>query len=146
MADPTLIDGRGVAGGAAQPVVVMNQSPPGNGATAANQVRSATPYYNAALLATKQAVKASAGSLAAYHIYNPNASDMFVQMWDLAAANVTVGTTAPTWVLWVPAGGALDAALPEPITFATALTIAATTTASGNTAPGTGLMVNLFYN
>lgn len=33
MADPTLIDGRGVAGGAAQAVVIMNQTLPGSSST-----------------------------------------------------------------------------------------------------------------
>lgn len=103
-------------------------------------------YFNAALLATKQAVKASAGSLSAYHIQNPNTSDAWVQFFDLASAGVTVGTTVPTLSLWVPAGGALDTSLVEPATFATAITIAATTTATGSTAPSTGLVTNLLYN
>jgi len=105
----------------------------------------ATPYYNAALLATKQAASAAPCGLYGYHIYNPNTTDVFVQMWDLASASVTVGSTAPTLCLWVAAGGALDALFAKPIAFAVALTVAATTTAAGSTAPSTGLMTNLFY-
>lgn len=106
----------------------------------------ALPYFNAALLATKAAARTVPGRLAVYHIYNPNTVDIFVQFFDLALADVTVGSTTPTWVFWVPAGGALDTPLAEPIVYAVALTIAATTTATGSTAPGTGLMTNLFYN
>lgn len=107
---------------------------------------SALTYFNAALLATKQAVKASAGSLSAYHIQNPNTVDAWVQFYDAALAGVTVGGTTPTLALWVPAGGALDTSLVESALFAAAITIAATTTATGSTAPSTGLVTNLLYN
>lgn len=106
----------------------------------------ATIYYNSALLATKQAVNASAGNMYGYHIYNPNSAVMYVQIWNIASASVTVGTTAPTMVLAVPPLGWVDATgMATPIDFKTALTIAATTTASGSSAPGTGLVTNIWY-
>lgn len=113
----------------------------------ATQVAGTTPYFNSALSSTKQAVKASAARLYGYHIQNPNISvDAYVQFFDLASASVTVGTTVPTFTLWVPAGGGVDVYTgTAPINFLTAITIAATTTSTGSTAPATGLLTNLFY-
>lgn len=106
----------------------------------------ALPYFNSALLATKVAVKATSGDLYGYHIQNPNTSDAWVQFFDLASGSVTVGSTTPTLSLWVPAGGALDAVFAKPVNFATAVVVASTTTATGSTAPSTGLVVNLLYS
>lgn len=104
------------------------------------------PYFNAALLATKQAVKTSPGRLYGLHIQNPNAADAWVQFFDVASAGVTVGTTTPNWSVWVPAlSGLDDLDFAVAIEFNTALTIAATTTATGAVAPGIGLVTNLFY-
>ncbi len=105
----------------------------------------ASIYNNNALSSTKQAVNASAGNLYGYHIYNPNASVVYVQVWNVASASVTVGTTAPTMVLVIPALGWADAPPSLPIDFKTALTIAATTTATGSTAPGTAIICNIWY-
>lgn len=106
----------------------------------------AKPYFNGALLATKQSVKTSSGRLYGWHIQNPNAADAWVQFYDLASAIVTVGTTAPSWSLWVPAlAGLDDPSLSYPVEFSTALVIAATTTSAGATPPGTGLVIDLFY-
>lgn len=106
----------------------------------------ARPYFNAALVATKQAVKATGGRLFGWHIVNPNSADAWVQFFDLASASVTVGTTTPSWSLWVPGlSGLDDPDLSVPIEFNTALVIAATTTATGASAPSVGLVTNLFY-
>lgn len=103
-------------------------------------------YLNTALLATKQAANASAGSLYGYHIYNPNSVVIYVQFFNLASASVTVGTTTPNMVIAVPPFGWADApATGPPIGFGTAMTIAATTTATGSGAPSTGLLTNLWY-
>lgn len=104
------------------------------------------PYFNAALLAAKQSVKTSAGRLYGLHIQNPNSADAWVQFFDLASANVTVGTTTPNWSFWVPGlAGIDDLDFAVAIEFNTALVIAATLTATGAGAPATGLVTNLFY-
>lgn len=105
-----------------------------------------TIYKNAALKATKAQVKGSGANLYGYHIYNLDSSVTYLQFFNVLAAGVTVGTTVPDFVLVVPANGWLDLAgfLP-PISFATALTVAATTTYSGLTAQSNGLVVNLLY-
>lgn len=104
-----------------------------------------TIYNNTALSNTKQAVNASAGNLYGYHIYNSNSVVIYVQLFNVASASVTVGTTAPTAVLAIPPLGWADAPPGLPISFATALTIAATTTATGSTAPSTALLCNMWY-
>lgn len=108
-----------------------------------------TPYSNTALSNTKQTVKASSGRLYGYHLYNPNTSSVFVQFFDALAASVTVGTTTPTFVLTIPANAtspaSLDMQLTVPISFTIGIVIAATTTATGSTAPATALNASLFY-
>ncbi len=136
----------GVVGAGVQRMTVASDST-GQMAPAANATATGCAIsYTAALVATKVAVKASAGNLYGYHIYNPNSAVIYVQMFNVASASVTLGTTPPTMVLAVPAGGWADATPSgPPITFNTAITIAATTTASGLTAPTTGLLTNIWY-
>lgn len=94
---------------------------------------------------TAQACKTSKGRLYGYHIQNPNASDAWLQLYDVAAGSVTVGTTTPKLSLIVPANGAIEHIGVIPIAFDTAITYSATTTAAGGTDPTTGLVGNLFY-
>ena len=79
---------------------------------------------------TATAVKASAGSIYKVHLVNPNTSNSYVQLYNVAAGSVVVGTTTPDWTWFVPAGGAFDDTLIVPMYGSTALTVAATTTAS----------------
>lgn len=102
-------------------------------------------YSNTALSSTKQAVKTSKARLYGWNISNPNGSDVFVQFFDLASGSVTVGTTTPTFAVWIPPSGGIDGNWTFGIEFETAVTIAATTTATGSTAPGSALNCNLFY-
>ena len=106
---------------------------------------AASPFYRSALTAT--AVLASPGitNLTGYNIANPNGATVFVQLFDAAsAAAVTLGTTAPTLVLSIPASGVLDGTQASPVTFANGLVVAATTTATGSSAPGTALSAAFF--
>lgn len=102
---------------------------------------------NALLTNAAVAVKTSAGSLYGVNFRNQNASDVFVQLFDLAVAGVTLGTTPPKLAFWVPAGGSWEEKFTGEgkIAFATAITIAATTTATGNTAPSSGILANIIY-
>lgn len=85
-----------------------------------------------ALQATATAVKTSAGSLYGYHIYNPNATVAYLHFYNLSTGSTTVGSSTRIRTLAVPAGGVIDTALIIPIAFSTAITVAATTTASDN--------------
>jgi len=101
-------------------------------------------YFNGAQLAAASTVKASSGTLFGLSIYNPNASVEYLQVFD--AASVTVGTTAPVQSFAILASGQLNMSFNSTgIAFTNSIKIAATTTATGSTAPGTGLVVNAQY-
>lgn len=141
----TVTMGNGASGTGVQRVTIASDST-GQVAPAANATATgATFSYQSALSSTKTAIDASAGNLYGYHIYNPNSVVIYIQCWNLASASVTVGTTAPSFVIVVPAFGWADSSYPVPITFGTALTVAATTTASGSGAPTSGLTANFWY-
>lgn len=98
-----------------------------------------------ALTHDAQVIKASAGLFYGYYIYNPNTAATYVEVYNVAAASVTVGTTNPLLVFCIPASSAANLALPFGITFDTAMSIAATTTGGGNTAPATDLEAMVWY-
>lgn len=98
-----------------------------------------------ALTATAQAVKASAGTLGGWYIYNPNATATYVIIYNTAQGSVTVGTTNPQMVLCIPATSAANVEFGNGINFTTAISVAATTTGGGNTAPSTALEANFYY-
>lgn len=99
----------------------------------------------AAQTTTKQAVKASAGTFGGFYYYNPNASVAYVQVFDVASAGVTLGTTAPDMIFGVPASSGAVVEIGNGVNMATAITLACTTTATGSTAPGTGLDLTVFF-
>jgi hypothetical protein len=94
---------------------------------------------------TAQACKTTGGRLYGYHVQNPNASDAWIQFYNLATTAVTVGSTVPKLSFIVPANGAVEAYMSAPFEFDTAITYAATTTAAGGTDPTVGLVGNFFY-
>jgi hypothetical protein len=94
---------------------------------------------------TKKAVKASSGTFGGYYAYNPNASVAYIQVFDVASASVTLGTTAPDLVFAIPATSAANLEITNGVNMATAMTLACTTTATGSTAPGTGLDLTLLF-
>jgi hypothetical protein len=99
-----------------------------------------------ALTNSAQAIKASAGQLYGWYIYNPNATAQFVQLYNTAAASVTVGTTNPLFMLTIPAMSGANVEFTNGITFSNAgWSAAATSTAGGNGAPGTALDAVFFY-
>jgi len=93
-----------------------------------------------ALTSTAQVIKASAGLLYGYYIYNPNAVASFVQFYNTAAASVTVGTTNPLFMLTIPASSAANLLNDIGITFSNAgWSWAATSSAGGTGAPSVAL-------
>lgn len=110
-------------------------------------------YRNAALLATAVSVKASAGNVYGIKIINPNATKANVKLYNIAAASVTVGTSAVLHTVPVPANDGTNDGVtwitPDGIimAFDTAIAIAAVTELAdnGTTAPGSGLLVEIFY-
>ena len=99
-----------------------------------------------ALTNSAQAIKASAGQVYGYYIYNPNSSAQFVHFYNTAAASVTVGTTNPLFTLTIPATAAANLMGASGIEFTNAgFSISATATAGGNGAPSTALDAVVWY-
>lgn len=97
---------------------------------------------------TAQVCRADSGWIDYIHVINSNVADAYLQLFDVASASVTVGTTTPTLSFLVPAGDGVNAAAFEqhfstPLRFRTAITYACTTTATGSGDPTTGLTVNI---
>ena len=98
-----------------------------------------------ALTNTKISVKASAGLFAGYMLYNPNSSVCYVQVFDVANGSVTLGTTAPTYVVSIPAAAAANIEFSVGIAHTTAIVLASTTTPTGSTAPAVALTGFFLY-
>ena len=103
-----------------------------------------TPYSNTALGATAALVKAGRCSLGGYHLFNTTAAVAYVQFFNAAAAaDVTVGTTTPTFVLGLPASGGATRSLYRPSRFPLGMVIASTTTATGSTGATTVVQLDV---
>lgn len=94
---------------------------------------------------TVQTVKASAGTLGGIVVYNPNATVAYVQIFDVSGT-VTLGTTSPDIIIPVaPTSVAPLSEFARGVNMANAIKLACTTTATGSTAPGTGLDMTVFW-
>jgi hypothetical protein len=123
--------------------VWVSQAPSANGG--ATTMNASSSDGGTALTNTAQAIKASAGTLTGYFIYNPNAAAVFVQFYNTASGGVTVGTTNPLFMLTVPAASAANLWMTGGVQFSTAISWAATSTAGGNGAPTTALDAVAWY-
>jgi len=97
---------------------------------------AAAPKVLSALTNTAVAVKASPGLLVSVDCDNANAALVYLQWYDTTGA-VTVGTTAAKYTTTVPA--TVGARFLPSINFYAGMKVAATTTSTGGTAPGTAL-------
>lgn len=93
--------------------------------------------------ATATAIKASAGQLYGYHLFNTTAAVAYVQIFNVAAASVTLGTTAPTFSIGIPASGGVTVNFDKGIAFGTAISFGCTTTRAGST--GATCDCNFFF-
>lgn len=107
--------------------------------------------FDSSVVATAEAGRTIGGYIKKLHVINPNVTDAYLQLFDLAVADVTLGTTTPKVSFLIPAGsGGASGAYADDfgvdgLHFQTAITYACTTTATGNTAPTTGLILNVVY-
>ena len=106
-------------------------------------------FTKTALTASVVNVKTAPGWLSALVVGNPNAAASYVQLFNSLAANVSLGTTVPYACFYIPANSNLVLAfganvdcLPE---FPVALSIAATTTSTGSSAPSSNLPNTVIY-
>lgn len=139
---------------AQQPITVQNLQAPGpqtkSGSTSTTPASDQgwTPLVYGALtgLSTTD-VKATAGFVGKVHCYNPNTSVAYVQVFNVVHGSVTLGTTVPTdivaiapsttdgWIADYGAGVNLGGS---------GISIAATTTYSGSSAPGSALVCSVW--
>lgn len=100
-------------------------------------------YQNTDLAEVKAGIKASSCVIHSIDIDNPNGAEVFLKLWNVAVGSVTVGTTAVTTVIMVPATTRLVIPLPGGWTFGTALTAACVLNAveSDATDPGASAVV-----
>lgn len=98
----------------------------------------AADLYSAATSSTKAEVTDDPNiDIYSIHYANANAAISYLQVFDLDADDVTVGTTTPSYVLAVPAGQAETFYFGKPILHKNGFTIASATTATGSTnSPG----------
>jgi hypothetical protein len=100
-----------------------------------------------ALTNTAKAIKASAGNMYMLQCGNTNASEIYVQLYNVPFGSVTVGTTVAIYSVPIAATSTGGFAMAMPVTFGgSGLSAAATTTATGFTAPTTALDCNVAYN
>lgn len=99
------------------------------------------------LSTTVTALKSSAQSkLGGWSIYNPNSVVSFIQIFNVATAGaVSLGSTAPTMTMGIPPFGAAISGTDVGIDFSAGLQIAATTTATGSSAPTTNIETTFWW-
>lgn len=104
----------------------------------------ATPVRVNALSTTVLPVKMNAGAgIVALTVYNPSNAVAYLQIFDAEIPNdVTLGTTLPTWVIPVKTIDSVTLSMdPKSAWFRNGIQVAATTTATGSSAPSVALDV-----
>ena len=106
-----------------------------------------TSFLANGLSTTVVTISSSPRVLALVDCYNPNASPVYIQIFNAASGSVTLGTTAPALSVPIGAGNTGGFAMQTSgINFSNALSVAATTTAQGSTAPAAAPVCNFAYN
>lgn len=98
---------------------------------------------------SEEEVKATAGKIYGYFVYNLATTTRYIKFYNATAANVTVGTTTPILTLPIGPSQGANVAFPNGVSFSTALCAAATTGVADNDtgAPGANeVVVNIFYS
>lgn len=100
-------------------------------------------FKAAAQKATAATVKTGHTQLGTIIAYNPDSAVTYLQLFD--STSPTVGTTAPDEVIGVPPLSTV--VVPDDgVNYTNALKLAATTTATGSSAPTTGLDITIRYS
>jgi len=93
------------------------------------------PYQQAALADTPLLVVTGEALLYGWNVINNVAAVSYVQIFNAAAAgDVTLGATAPTYVIGNLASSVTDRGQHRPLYFSLGIVIASTTTSTGSTA------------
>lgn len=108
------------------------------------QSYGATPYTDADADETKVQRTTSGGLLTHVSAWNAGAATAYVQIFrGIAAASVTLGTTAPDYVVPVPAGGGAAIDFRPGLKVGLTYTYAVTGSATGSDAPDAAILLNL---
>lgn len=90
-------------------------------------------YFNDSVAGTKATAKAARAMVHAIKLVNTTAAAAYLQMFDKAAADVTVGTTPADFTIPLAASESLTLPLHLPLEFVLGIVLAGTTTAGGST-------------
>ncbi len=109
-------------------------------------VRPVTPidtHFDSSVVATVETIRGMR-ELHFLACQNPNAIDVFLQLFDFSAGDIVLGTSSPKQSYLIPANGWLDErwSPDAPMLFRQTISYAVTTTVTGSTAPGTGIVLN----
>jgi len=106
--------------------------------------------YSASLTSTKAQVKGAAGQIYGWIIVNNGSALCYIQVFNKLSTNVTVGTTAPDFVIPIPApasgtgGAGVAQSIDLGIAMTTGITVACTTTRTGATSATCDVL--FYYN
>lgn len=101
--------------------------------------------FSASIGATATAVKTTFGKVFGWSFFNSNSSAAYVQFFNATTGSVTLGSTTPVLSVGIPAGASSSPALDIGWGFATAITVAVTTTRTGSTSPSDTVDLNIAY-
>lgn len=129
-------------------VVVSVTSTPGSSHVSVPGLTLSQSSVNTSTVVTN--IKTTPGQLYVADVYNPHSAACYMQIFNATAANVTLGTTAPTLSFGVVNATGRSVSLPHGADFSTAISIAGTTTRAGSTGCGAaagaaGLDMNVMY-
>ena len=117
---------------------------------AGGSIIGSQPYFNDAVAAAVQQIAAQASMIVGMKLVNTTGAVAYLQVFAAPAANVTLGTTVPLFVIRLQANESItlyDGAVPVQVgqygQSGQGLSIAGTTTAGGNT--GAAISVTMFY-
>lgn len=115
---------------------------------ASNVAPSLTRFRNLAANSTAVAIKGSAGVLWSFNIINLATTDIYIKIYNIAAASVNPASDVPVMTLLVPTGGAI---FQEPAcaldSLGTAISVRAVTGSgdTNTTAPSTSPIIEIKY-
>ena len=94
---------------------------------------------------TPRVVSDTQASFVGFLFHNNDASARWVQVFFRSASQVTLGTTPPDFTILIAASGSVAWDFYNPIRQGTGLSLAATTTETGTTAPTAGVTGVIYY-
>lgn len=110
------------------------------------------PFLDTSVTSTAELMVAGPTLLHQIHCDNIDATDGYVQLFDaVIQTDVTLGTTVPTFAIFIPAGnatlrGAVTEVFAEGLSFKLGIVYAVTTTISGSSAQATVAPVSAVYS